>query len=84
MGSAEISENETSSARAQGFGIDGVESSKADENVESSTALMMINPSEGEADWVTHKKEDIAEGGEMLAELEILERTAFGRQGLVR
>ena len=84
MGSAEISEIETSSARAQGFVIAGVESSKADKNVESSTGLMVMGTSEGETDRVTCKEKDTAEGGEMLSKSEILERTAFWRQGWVR
>ena len=76
----EILEDEKTSARAQGFGIAGAGSSKADENVELSTVLTKMGSSEVEADWVTRKDEDTAEGGGMLAELEILERTGFGRQ----
>ena len=77
----EISEDETSSARAQGFGIASVESGKADETVELSMVLTTMGPSEEEADWVTRKEDDTAEGGEMLAGSEILERAASGRQG---
>ena len=81
----EISEDETSSARAQAFGIAIVDSSETEDVVGSSRTLGTREcdtwPSEEETGSASPGGEGAAGVGEIVAELPVSEYAAFSREG---